>query len=190
MSTTHRTVLFCSVMMAALALGCAPGVESSGAPAAASKQQIVSELDEEHGGDPGPDQAECVQGAFEGGATCVDLGGYDKDPIAGVQKEATVACAALGLMLSEMSVSAVECAEGSGKVSYVCCPVPPPGPASDSCHDDKVGADSCVDLATLEAAASARCAESGHVLASVSPLAGCPDDQASTAMISCCPASP
>ena len=139
--------------------------------------------------DPGPEPGQCVQGSFEGGTSCVDLGGHDKDPIAGVQKQAVVACAALGLTLSELSVAAVGCPEQSGKVSYVCCPVPPQGPVSDSCHDDKIGADFCVDLSTLEDKASALCAQSGQVLTSLSPLPGCPDGQASVAMLSCCPTS-
>lgn len=140
--------------------------------------------------DPKPEPDQCVHGSFEGGTSCVDLGGYDKDPLAGVEKEATVACAQQGLLLSALSVDAVECAAQSGKVTYVCCPAALPGPAPDTCHDDKVGADTCVDLATLEAKASTLCAQSGQVLSMISPLAGCSDGQASTAMISCCPPSP
>ncbi|MEP7126772.1 MAG: hypothetical protein ABJE95_37930 [Byssovorax sp.] len=141
--------------------------------------------------DPKPEpEDQCVQESFDGGATCVDLGGHDKDPLAGIQKQATVACAQLGLLLSELAVDAAGCAPESGKVTYVCCPMAAPTPAPETCHDDKVGAATCVDLAILEAKASTLCAQSGQKLAMISPLAGCSDGQASTATISCCPTSP
>jgi hypothetical protein len=192
MSKNHCSVLFCGAIIASLLGGCAPTVDSGDAPSVASKQPVVSEPSEKGCGDPDQGVGECVPGSFEGGETCVDLGGSDKDPIAGVYGQATTACEALGLILNKLAVDAVDCAPGSGKAQYVCCPTPPPPPepAVDSCQDDKVGFDGCVDLATLEAAASARCADTGHVLASTSPLAGCPDGQASVAVISCCPATP
>lgn len=189
MSTTHRTVLFCAALITSL-VGCAPSVEPGGGPAAVSKQGVVGAPAPEKGSDPAPDQASCVQGAFEGGTTCVDLGGYDKDPLAGVQQDATAACEQLGLLLSELAVDAVSCPAGSGKATYVCCPTPEPSTEPETCHEDKVGADACVDVATLESMASTRCADSGDVVATLTPLAGCPDGQASTAMISCCPPAP
>ncbi|MEP7126771.1 MAG: hypothetical protein ABJE95_37925 [Byssovorax sp.] len=190
MSTTHRTVLFCGALLGSLLGGCAPNVEPSGAPAASSRQPVVSSPGSAEKDDPAPDPAECVQGAFEGGTTCVDLGGSDKEPIAGVTAQASDACAQQGLLLSELAVDAVDCPVGSGKATYVCCPTPAPSEGPGACQDDKVGTDGCVDLATLESMAATRCAEIGSVLATASPLPGCPSGQASTAMISCCPPAP
>jgi hypothetical protein len=141
--------------------------------------------------DPEPEPDQCISRAFGGGETCVDLAGFDKDPIAGIEQKASAACAELGLALGTLSVDAVGCPVQSGKVKYVCCPGPAPTPPLPdlSCQEDKIGSDTCVDLATLKAAASTRCAEIGRVLTSLSPLAGCPDDQASVALITCCPES-
>jgi hypothetical protein len=123
-------------------------------------------------------------------ALCIDLGGDLKDPNSGIQLEATAACAELGLDLGGFSVDAVDCPARSGKVAYVCCPTPAPSPGVDTCYDSKVGSSTCEDLSTLEAAAATLCAQNGDALATLTPLSGCPDGQASIAMISCCPPAP
>ena len=188
MFMTHRTLLICSAVMASLVGGCAPGVESSGAPAAASKQAVVSEPSEEKG-DPEPTSAECVQGTLEDYA-CFDIGNDEKDPTAGGMTAATAACDELGLTLSTTSMSAVDCAPHSARVSYVCCPAVPAGPVEPSCHQDKIWSDACNDLASLQTKATALCAESGDTLFAMVPLGGCSDNQAMGAEITCCPAVP
>lgn len=189
MSMAHRTLLFCGALVASLASGCAPGVESSGAPAAVSKQPVEGSSDQEKG-DPAPTPAECVQGTLDDYA-CVDLGSDEKYPIAGGITAVTAECDKLGFLVSSMSTSADDCGPQSGKVAYVCCPPPPPsGPTPGSCHEEKVWSGACEELASLETKGTALCAESGDVLTATISLGGCSGTQSVGLEITCCPPAP